>query len=79
MIADREAMVFANRRESYFIPRGEAGLQKPWPPFQRSRKTIFLCDFRTPFFLALMQDNAEMFEALLNHQPNMNTRGPSSL
>ena len=29
--------------------------------------------------MALMQDNAELFEALLDHQDDVNARGPSSL
>ena len=41
---------------------------------------IFLFLLRTPFFLALMQeDDEELFQAMLDHQNDIDARGPSSL
>ena len=49
-------------------------------PFRRfNLSNLSLCTYSTPFFLALMQDDAEMFQALLDHQDDVNARGPSSL
>ena len=35
--------------------------------------------YRNPFFLALLQDDDELFERIMNLKPEVNFKGPNSL
>ena len=54
--------------------------QFPIRPWDQTFQIIFLFPLRTPFFLALMQEeDEELFQAILDYQNNIDIRGPRKM